>query len=149
MSFNVNPWILQLVGVLRAVVATRRGNKLMDNLMDHCDSCSQTRNTKTDQLFGRMTEDLGRLTRAEVTCDEVARACGVVKTNSMALSGLEARAVYPMVSVFSHSCQRNVIPVVGPGEAVAFKTVRPVKLNEEFNIRYSSKTVNNKTSHYC
>ena len=72
-----------------------------------------------------------------MTFEEVARACGVIKTNSMGLDGsLEARAVYPTASIFSHSCQRNVVPVVGPGEAVVFKAARKAKKNEELTIRY-------------
>ena len=70
-----------------------------------------------------------------VSFDEVCRLFGIVKTNSMGLKGLEARALYPTVSLLSHACDRNLLPVVGPGEAVAFKAVRAIDASEELTIR--------------
>ena len=70
-----------------------------------------------------------------VNYKKVARALGVMKTNSMGLKGLEARAVYPTVSLMSHSCICNLTCVAGPAEGIAFKAQRSIKQGEELTIR--------------
>ena len=72
---------------------------------------------------------------SNVTFKDVARSFGIMKTNSMALKGLEGRAVYPAVSLMSHSCANNLTVVIGPGEGIAFKAQKPIKQGEELTIR--------------
>ena len=66
---------------------------------------------------------------------DVARAVGIMQTNSMGLQGLEGKAVYPTVSLMSHSCDNNLVVVIGPGEGIAFKAMRLIKQGEELTIR--------------
>ena len=68
-------------------------------------------------------------------CD-VTRAFGVMQTNSMSTCGLQGKAVYPTVSLMSHSCYNNLTVAAGPGEGVAFKALRPIKRGDELTIRY-------------
>ena len=58
-----------------------------------------------------------------------------MQTNSMGLKGLEGKAVYPTVSMMSHSCANNLIVVAGPGEGIAFKALRLIEQGEELTIR--------------
>ena len=67
-------------------------------------------------------------------CD-VTRAFGVMQTNSMSICGLQGKAVYPTVSLMSHSCYNNLTVAAGPGEGVAFKAIRPIKRGDELTIR--------------
>ena len=73
---------------------------------------------------------------SKVNYNDVARAFGIMQTNSMGLKGLNAKAVYPTVSLMSHSCANNIKVVAGPGEGIAFKAIRSIKQGEELTIRY-------------
>lgn len=66
---------------------------------------------------------------------DITRAFGVMQTNSMSLVGLQGKAVYPTVSLMSHSCYNNLTIAAGPGEGVAFKAIRSIKSGEELTIR--------------
>ena len=71
-----------------------------------------------------------------VNYNDVARAFGIMQTNSMGLRGLDGKAVYPTVSLMSHSCSNNLTVVTGPGEGIAFKALRSINQGEELTIRY-------------
>ena len=66
---------------------------------------------------------------------DVARAFGIMQTNSMGLQGLQGKAVYPTVSLMSHSCDNNLVVVIGPGEGIAFKACKLIRKGEELTIR--------------
>ena len=72
---------------------------------------------------------------SKVCYDDVTRAFGIMQTNSMGLRGLEGKAVYPTVSLMSHSCANNLTVVTGPGEGIAFKALRAIRKGEELTIR--------------
>ena len=73
---------------------------------------------------------------SKVTYTDVSRAFGIMQTNPMGLNGLNGKAVYPTVSLMSHSCSNNLTVVAGPGEGIAFKALRPIPKGEELTIRY-------------
>ena len=73
---------------------------------------------------------------SNVTFKDVARSFGIMKTNSIGLKGLEGRAVYPIVSLMSHSCANNLTVVMGPGKRIAFKPQKAIKHGEELTIWY-------------
>ena len=73
---------------------------------------------------------------SKVSYSDVTRAFGILQTNSMGLRGLEGKAVYPTVSLMSHSCVNNLTVVTGPGEGIVFKALRQIKQGEELTIRY-------------
>lgn len=76
-------------------------------------------------------------TASSVSDDEVAHAFGVLKTNSVGLSGLDARALYPTVSLLSHSCAAaNLDPLVQSGSKFGFRAQRRIGKGEELTIRY-------------
>ena len=54
-----------------------------------------------------------------VSLDDVKWAFGVLQTNAIGLP--MGRALYPLVSIMSHSCVPNLTAIVTPGEAIAFK----------------------------
>ena len=66
---------------------------------------------------------------------DVRRAFGIMQTNSMSLCGLQGKAVYPTVSLMSHSCYNNLTVAAGPGEGIAFKAIRQIKQGDELTIR--------------
>ena len=68
----------------------------------------------------------------------VMNAYGLIETNSLGFGNLEARGVYPMVSLMSHDCAPNLFPMSNPGEAVAFRAKRLINRGEELTIRYTN-----------
>lgn len=74
----------------------------------------------------------------EFTKNDIFRAYGVIKTNGLGTRGIQALSMFPYASIFSHSCDRNILPVVGPGEVVVFKSTRKISKGEELTIRLVS-----------
>ena len=69
-----------------------------------------------------------------ITEEDVSWAFGVLQTNAIGLP--RGRALYPIVSLMSHSCVPNLTSMVNPGEAIAFKANKDIQENDEFTIRY-------------
>ena len=70
-----------------------------------------------------------------VTADKAKRAFGILQTNSVGLAP-HGRALYPVVSIMSHSCVPNLTSMLNPGEAIAFRANRVMEKGEELSIRY-------------
>ena len=71
-----------------------------------------------------------------VTEQDVRFAFGSLQTNAIGL--FCGRALYPLVSLMSHSCVPNLTAMVNPGEAIAFKANKNIEANEELTIRKAS-----------
>ena len=70
-----------------------------------------------------------------VTADKAKTAFGILQTNSVGLAP-HGRALYPVVSIMSHSCVPNITSMLNPGEAIAFRANRVINKDEELTIRY-------------
>ena len=82
-----------------------------------------------------------------VTEEDVNWAFGVLQTNAIGLP--LGRALYPIVSLMSHSCVPNLTSMLNPGEAIAFKASRDIKQNEELTIRKHYHLRNFLPGHNC
>ena len=69
-----------------------------------------------------------------VTPNMAKRAFGILQTNSVGLAP-HGRALYPIVSIMSHSCVPNITSMLNPGEAIAFRANRVIEKDEELTIR--------------
>ena len=72
-----------------------------------------------------------------VTFDSVLHAYGVLKTNSMGYRGLDAYALYPTISLLSHSCSPNLDKLPQCGRKHGFKAQRPIEAGDQLFIRYT------------
>lgn len=72
----------------------------------------------------------------DVTLGEIYHAFGVLKTNAIGLHGLNARGLYPLIALMSHSCVSNLDPMIQMGNNFGFKAQRKIPEGEELTIRY-------------
>lgn len=79
-----------------------------------------------------------RLGMEWIKIEDVQQAFGVLKTNAVGFMDKEARALYPIVSIMSHSCAANLEPVSDPGTCIKFRAKRKIKEGEELCMRYTS-----------
>lgn len=77
-----------------------------------------------------------KLNMPDVTLPEIYHAFGVLKTNAIGLHGCDARGLYPVISLMSHSCVSNLDPMVQMGNNFGFKAQRKIPEGEELTIRY-------------
>lgn len=108
----------------------------LGKLMDHAEDLESESGRKeaTTRLTQLLHDQFGL---AWVTTDDVRHCFGVLKTNAIRLGcDGEAQAVYPNVSLISHSCVSNLELLGDPGETVAFRAKRRIPAGEELTIRY-------------
>ena len=108
----------------------------LGKLMDHAEDLESEpgRKEATTRLTKLLHDQFGL---AWVTRDDVRHCFGVLKTNAIRLGDEgEAQAVYPNVSLISHSCVSNLELLGDPGETVAFRAKRRIFKGEELTIRY-------------
>lgn len=78
-----------------------------------------------------------RLGMEWVKIEDVQHAFGVLKTNAFGYMNHKARALYPLISLLSHSCSPNLEPISEPGKRIAFRAKRLIKEGEELSTRYT------------
>ena len=108
----------------------------LGRLMDHAEDLESEpgRKEATERLTRLLQDQFGL---PWVTRDDVRHCFGVLKTNAIRLGEEgEAQAVYPNVSLISHSCVSNLELLGDPGETVAFRAKRRIGKGEELTIRY-------------
>ena len=108
----------------------------LGELMDHAEDLELEpgRKEATTRLTRLLHDQFGL---NWVTRDDVRHCFGVLKTNAIRLGDEgEAQAVYPNVSLISHSCVSNLELLGDPGETVAFRAKRRIGKGEELTIRY-------------
>ena len=108
----------------------------LGELMDHAEDLELEpgRKEATTRLTRLLHDQFGL---RWVTRDNVRHCFGVLKTNAIRLGDEgEGQAVYPNVSLISHSCVSNLELLGDPGETVAFRAKRRIGKGEELTIRY-------------
>ena len=72
-----------------------------------------------------------------VTLKDVQHSFGVLKTNSVSLISQEGRALYPLVSIISHSCSSNLEPVSNPSQTITLRAKIAIHAGEQLTMRYT------------
>merc|ERR1719347_502131 len=74
-----------------------------------------------------------------VTKEEIEHIIGVLMTNGFEndCDGAQGRAIYPTLSLISHSCQANLRHAVSPGHQVALQAQVAIPEGAELSIRYT------------
>lgn len=131
------PWLYSLMSVLRVLLLQQEEGEAwgkVREMMDHWEE--RSRDGKIRQGCHRMATFLqGRLKQDWVTEEDVQHSYGILMTNAVEI-GEGAQAVYPLVSIMSHSCVANLEPVMKPGQTVTFRAKRKIYKGEELTMRY-------------
>jgi len=116
----------------------------VSQLMDHNEvrrkDDPQTWRQYQDLVVNYLTDGLG----VPISPDTLTRAAGIVRTNGISGSdpsqqGVRFRAVYPKVSLISHSCHHvSARCVQGPERSIQIRAQRSLERGEEVSISYTS-----------
>jgi len=142
-DYSMRHSMFTCVGVLRVLLlkgvdgqGSEEWNQVM-GLMSHWET--RKKEVEVAEAIRRMMVFfVERLGMDWVQLEDVQHAFGVLKTNAVGFMNTEARALYPVVSIMSHSCAANLEPVSDPGTCIKFRAKRQIKEGEELCMRYTS-----------
>lgn len=133
---------LQVFAALRLLLLKEEQHKVwhqIDQLMDHEDT---RRNNKQEwSMFQKEVVDIIKKLRPDVEEDLVHRLIGIIGINSISFSFKKShrrgRALYPVLSLVSHSCVSNARYTVNPEDfSVVLRARRKIEEGEEITIQY-------------
>merc|ERR1711915_913741 len=128
-----------LISVLRVLLMKKKDVKkweIIKMMMDHWEERSY--NIENVNCVVAMTKMLKNNLHLDwITLEDVQHVYGVLKTNSVSLKAGKAQALFPKVSLLSHSCSSNLTLATDPTDKIVFRAKRTIIAGEELTIRYT------------
>ena len=138
-SLNDTKGFYSLIAVLRVLLVKKKDVKkweIIKMMMDHWEERSQNiDNVNCVLAMTKMLQD--NLHLDWITLEDVQHVYGVLKTNSVSLKAGKAQALFPKVSLLSHSCSSNLTLATDPTDKIVFRAKRTITKGEELTIRYT------------
>ena len=116
-------WMYTALALLRVLLLKRDDKnkwETVQQLMDHWEERSHdTEVVKAMKIM--FTFFTKKLKMNWISVCDVQHVFGVLQTNSVSLIDRQGRAVYPTVSLLSHSCVPNLEPISNPSEQMLLR----------------------------
>ena len=125
--------LYSLVSVLRVLLLKNAGGikwDIIKNMMDH----KEARYKEEKVVEGvKMATNFFRekFGLDWATSENVQHSSGVLKTNAICFMDRGGQALYPIVSLLSHSCVANLELVRDPAASITFRAKRKIKKEED------------------
>jgi len=142
LSKETNIWQYEVVAVLRLLLLREEDELVWDQidlLMDH--DRPRRENIQEWKMFQTMVVDVIKKIKPDCEDDLIHRLIGIINVNSVSFNCKEerrrGRALYPLLSLASHSCISNSRYSVNPEDfSVCLRARRDIEEGEEITVSY-------------